>query len=93
MSRITTSIFPPSNLLIGFSAAGLTPLVDIWRRLRREIFDSYRPDLHYMRGPGPRWREKHAHITAVLSLSRQQQICRSTRYRRLARVLKLRIIA
>jgi hypothetical protein len=32
-------------------------------RLRRELFkallDSYRPELHYMRGPGPRWREKH----------------------------------
>jgi hypothetical protein len=23
------------------------------------MFDSYRPELHYMRGPGPRWREKH----------------------------------
>jgi hypothetical protein len=23
------------------------------------IFDSYRPELHYMRGPGPKWREKH----------------------------------
>jgi hypothetical protein len=22
-------------------------------------FDSYRPELHYMRGPGPKWREKH----------------------------------
>jgi hypothetical protein len=21
--------------------------------------DSYRPEQHYMRGPGPRWREKH----------------------------------
>jgi hypothetical protein len=21
--------------------------------------DSYRPELHYMRGPGPRWHEKH----------------------------------
>ena len=21
---------------------------------------SYRPELHYMRGPGPRWREKNA---------------------------------
>jgi hypothetical protein len=21
--------------------------------------DTYRPELHYMRGPGPRWREKH----------------------------------
>jgi hypothetical protein len=22
------------------------------------IFGSYRPELHYMRGPGPKWREK-----------------------------------
>lgn len=25
----------------------------------RTIFDPYRPELHYMRGPGPKWREKH----------------------------------
>jgi hypothetical protein len=24
------------------------------------VFDSYHPELHYMRGPGPKWREKHA---------------------------------
>jgi len=23
------------------------------------VFDSYRPELHYMRGRGPKWREKH----------------------------------
>jgi hypothetical protein len=23
-------------------------------------FDSYRPELHYMRGPGPKWHAKHA---------------------------------
>ena len=35
-----------------------------WRWLRTTLFDSYRPELHYMRGPGPKWREKHG---AVLS--------------------------
>jgi hypothetical protein len=31
--------------------------------------DSYRPELHYMRGPGPRWREKHGpHGRQVRSL-------------------------
>jgi len=30
------------------------------RALARELFDPYRPELHYMRGPGPRWREKHS---------------------------------
>jgi hypothetical protein len=23
-------------------------------------FGAYKPELHYMRGPGPKWREKHA---------------------------------
>jgi hypothetical protein len=22
----------------------------------KELFDPYRPELHYMRGPGPKWR-------------------------------------
>ena len=30
-----------------------------WRRLTAPLFDPYRPELHYMRGPGPKWREKH----------------------------------
>jgi hypothetical protein len=30
-------------------------------RLRAKVFDPYRPELHYMRGPGPKWREKHKH--------------------------------
>jgi hypothetical protein len=24
------------------------------------LFDPYRPERHYMRGPGPKWRAKHA---------------------------------
>jgi hypothetical protein len=24
-----------------------------------KLFDSYRPELHYMRGPGPKWHEKY----------------------------------
>jgi hypothetical protein len=27
--------------------------------LFRTIFNHYRPELHYMRGPGPKWLEKH----------------------------------
>jgi hypothetical protein len=30
----------------------------IWTRVQRAS-DPYRPELHYMRGPGPKWREKH----------------------------------
>jgi hypothetical protein len=27
--------------------------------LARDLFDPYRPELHYMRGPGPKWHAKH----------------------------------
>jgi hypothetical protein len=27
----------------------------------------YRPELHYMRGPGPRWHEKHAVPVSLVS--------------------------
>jgi len=29
------------------------------RKVVNGLFDPYRPELHYMRGPGPRWREKY----------------------------------
>jgi len=38
-----------------------------FRRLTSSLFDPYRPELYYMRGPGPKWREKHGSVerTAV----------------------------
>jgi hypothetical protein len=30
----------------------------IWRMLPKPFFDSYRPEKHYMRGPGPKHRAK-----------------------------------
>src|SRR5215475_14208094 len=44
----------------------------LWRELFRELWSSYRPELHYMRGPGPRWREKHS---AVLPHDNAIQVC------------------
>lgn len=32
------------------------------RAMLKELFDPYRPERHYMRGPGPKWREKHAQV-------------------------------
>ncbi|RWM22778.1 hypothetical protein [Mesorhizobium sp.] len=32
------------------------------RNFARDLFDPYRPELHYMRGPGPRWREKNGNL-------------------------------
>jgi hypothetical protein len=41
-------------------------VVEAWRMLVKDLFDPYRPELHYMRGPGPKWHEKHsqAHVSA-----------------------------
>jgi hypothetical protein len=36
----------------------------LWRPLKISLFDPYRPELHYMRGPGPKLREKHARSAA-----------------------------
>jgi hypothetical protein len=33
-------------------------LAVFWRTFCRDAFDPYRPELHYMRGPGPKWRAK-----------------------------------
>jgi hypothetical protein len=30
-----------------------------WRELTRDAIRPYRPELHYMRGPGPAWQAKH----------------------------------
>jgi hypothetical protein len=30
----------------------------LWRSLTVDMFDAYRPERHYMRGPGPKWRAK-----------------------------------
>ncbi|GJD48393.1 hypothetical protein OPKNFCMD_1111 [Methylobacterium crusticola] len=34
-------------------------VAEAWRILAASVHDPYRPELHYMRGPGPRWRQRH----------------------------------
>lgn len=41
-------------------------VADLWRTVTTDLFDTYRPERHYMRGPGPKWRAKHA-PTAIVS--------------------------
>ena len=44
-------------------------VAEVWRTLMKDLFDPYRPELHYMRGPGPKWRERHARAYAVAGYS------------------------
>src|SRR5262245_42081806 len=58
MIQITGSTSP------GLAATSRMPwravAVGLWQGFIRDLIDPYRPELHYMRGPGPRWREKHS---------------------------------
>ncbi|VIO73016.1 hypothetical protein CI1B_46540 [Bradyrhizobium ivorense] len=33
--------------------------VSVFQNLIMDVRDSYRPELHYMRGPGPKWRARY----------------------------------
>jgi hypothetical protein len=48
-------------MAISGTAAALLPnaLAAFWRELTRDVLRPYRPELHYMRGPGPAWRAKN----------------------------------
>jgi hypothetical protein len=54
---VSTSLSSPAlrrdgqDSSIGFKA--------FWRQFVAKAFDPYRPELHYMRGPGPAWRAKY----------------------------------
>ncbi|MCA1391585.1 MULTISPECIES: hypothetical protein [Bradyrhizobium] len=41
------------------TAVTVSDIASILQNLFLDLRDSYRPELHYMRGPGPKWRAKH----------------------------------
>jgi hypothetical protein len=44
---------------------------DFWRRQVHRLTDPYHPELHYMRGPGPKWRAKNPATDINLSASQR----------------------
>ena len=56
MGRITVRM----RALRGNAAGLAAPFGHLLHDLAKALFDPYRPELHYMRGPGPKWRAKHA---------------------------------
>jgi hypothetical protein len=52
----------PRNTAAGFRG----DFTDLFRSLSHAFFDSYRPELHYMRGPGPKWQAKNAAPRAAI---------------------------
>jgi len=51
------------SLVVAIAGKTRSNLAGFQRRLARwqtALFSTYRPELYYMRGPGPKWRQKHA---------------------------------
>ncbi len=62
MATISSAFHAPANSRDGLAKPLAKPLAELRAFLRQFIakaFDPYRPELHYMRGPGPAWRAKH----------------------------------
>ena len=51
--------WPAMSDLARKTAETVSDFAAIVRNLALDVRDSYRPELHYMRGPGPKWRAKH----------------------------------
>jgi hypothetical protein len=39
-------------------------MVAMWRAVSADLFNGYRPEKHYMRGPGPKWHARHGQSEA-----------------------------
>jgi hypothetical protein len=53
-------------VLVSAVAGAWTSLVSILSWLITIDTRTYRPEVYYMRGPGPKWREKHARDTTAM---------------------------
>jgi hypothetical protein len=60
MGRAILAISGSATALLSRPFAGIgQTLAALWREMTRDIARPYRPELHYMRGPGPAWQAKH----------------------------------
>jgi hypothetical protein len=51
-----------ANTLSGFarkSTESVSGFASVVRNLILDVRDSYRPEVHYLRGPGPKWHARH----------------------------------
>ena len=58
MATVASNSSAPAASRNGHSGA-MSGLKSFWRDFFARAFHPYRPELHYMRGPGPAWRAKY----------------------------------
>jgi hypothetical protein len=49
-----------ASRFVGAAVKVGSAVANAWRTL--VAASAYQPELHYMRGPGPKWRQKHAPV-------------------------------
>jgi hypothetical protein len=52
-----------AHILAFVAAQGRAAAANAWHIAIADQPDKYRPEAHYMRGPGPKWRAKHARVS------------------------------
>jgi hypothetical protein len=57
----------------------IADLADFLQDLAKGMLDPYRPELHYMRGPGPKWQAKYDHAPAARRSNQRQEHAYPTR--------------
>ena len=63
----------PASALAVLLRAATGFLLNFLGWLRNESVRTYRPEAHYMRGPGPKWREKHILARALDEMALRRQ--------------------
>jgi hypothetical protein len=66
MATITSTFFSPPATRHGGQAKPFAEFKAFWRHFFAKAFNPYRPELHYMRGPGPAWRAKHMALSPAV---------------------------
>ena len=63
MSRAIAESARDDSFRRSFTGIGQA-LAAFWRELTRDAVSPYRPEKHYMRGPGPAWQAKYGTLRA-----------------------------
>jgi hypothetical protein len=66
MASIISASLPTSAAARDGQSGALTEIRSFWRHFFTRTFNPYRPELHYMRGPGPACRAKQTAISPAV---------------------------
>ena len=57
--RATATTYARWSVFARSAVETVSDFAGVVQNLVLDVRDSYRPELHYMRGPGPKWRARH----------------------------------